>query len=115
MVDFVVLGKALGGLALLAMAGGGAYTSVSRKLPVEPDHCVEHVLAALPGANCGACGRLSCFATAVAMCEGRLPVDACVFGGRRVAESVGLVLDEKRCARGPLASLRLIGERWTHL
>lgn len=95
MLDVVVVGKAVGALALLGIAGGGALASASKRLPVEPDHRVEAVLSELPGANCGGCGMPSCFGTAVAMTAGRLPVDACVFGGRRVADAVSRVLDSE--------------------
>jgi len=96
MLDLLVVVKTLAGIIVLAAASGAILAAVARRLPAPTDHRAEAVLAELPGANCGACGMASCFSMAAAMSDGRLPVDACVFGGRRVAEMVGRVLDEQR-------------------
>ena len=64
----------------------------ARVFYVKEDPRIEAVANLLPGANCGGCGEAGCNASAEAMIEGRLPVNACVVGGTEVAEAIGAYL-----------------------
>ena len=80
---------AAGLIALLGAATAGlAVSSTRQRHPHAPDPRLQAVLAALPGADCGACGSRSCLATAVGIANGSLPYDACKTGGADVARAV---------------------------
>lgn len=59
---------------------------------VEEDPRIEAVADLLPGANCGGCGMAGCNASAEAMVNGELEVNACVVGGTETAEAIGAYL-----------------------
>ncbi|MBA4355925.1 MAG: electron transporter RnfB, partial [Novosphingobium sp.] len=103
---------ALGGIGLLAAI---LLATASRKFHVEVDPRVENVLAALPGANCGACGNPSCFGAAEAMVMEGAPVTSCIAGGQAVADAVAAILgiesatvlavvSQRRCGGGTNAT-----------
>jgi Na+-translocating ferredoxin:NAD+ oxidoreductase RNF subunit RnfB len=70
---------------------GGSLVRTLRRHP-DDDPLVSDVLAALPGANCGACGCDSCFLAAKAIARGRRPSTICVTGGPATASAVAAVL-----------------------
>lgn len=59
---------------------------------VETDPTEARVRAALPGANCGACGYPGCDGLAGAIVRGDAPVNACTVGGAPVAAAVGSIM-----------------------
>ncbi len=67
---------------------------VSRVFAVETDPRVEKVEEALPGANCGACGEAGCSSFAVAVVEGRAPLDGCPVGGAALVEKLAEIMGE---------------------
>lgn len=86
--------------AVAALSGIGVLTvallaTAAQKFQVEVDPNVERVLAALPGANCGACGNPSCFTAAEGIAAGRLAVDTCVAGGKKTAEAIAEILGQE--------------------
>ncbi|MDZ7371856.1 MAG: Fe-S cluster domain-containing protein [candidate division KSB1 bacterium] len=80
---------ALGGLGLLFGAG---LAFASQKFSVFVDPKVEEILAALPGANCGACGKPGCAAYAEAVAKGETPPDRCSPGGAEVAKKLAAIM-----------------------
>jgi Na+-translocating ferredoxin:NAD+ oxidoreductase RNF subunit RnfB len=106
-VNVPMMLMAAGLIALLGAATAGlAVSSTRQRHPHAPDLRLQAVLAALPGADCGACGSRSCLATAVGVANGSLPEDACKSGGdkvaRAVAEAVGRgTADGRTPATGP--------------
>ncbi len=64
----------------------------ARVFYVEEDPRIEAVADLLPGANCGGCGMAGCSASAEAMVNGEIPVNACVVGGTETAETIGAFL-----------------------
>lgn len=84
----------LGGLGLLF---GIILAAASRIFEVKLDARLQKVIDALPGANCGACGFLSCEALANEICAGHRPPDTCKVGGpasaHAVAEIMGVTLE----------------------
>lgn len=91
-MDLALLGKSILALGAMGALAGGLLAVAARQFHVEVDARVEAVAEALPGANCGACGRPSCFVLAEAMVEGTAEPDACVAGGKACAEAVAHIL-----------------------
>ena len=58
-------------------------------VPVDP--LVEEIRAALPGANCGACGFPGCENYALSIVAGNAGITACTVGGPSVAEKLGAI------------------------
>jgi len=79
----------LGGMGL---AFGVALAIAARLLAVERDPRMELVQAALPGANCGACGFPGCGGLASAIVEGKAPCNQCPVGGAKVAAKVAEIM-----------------------
>lgn len=92
----------LGGLGLVFGAG---LAVASKAFAVEVDPKVEQVRAALPGANCGACGFPGCDGFANAVASGKAPVNGCPVGGAasaaKIAEVMGVAAGsaDKKVAR----------------
>jgi NADPH-dependent glutamate synthase beta subunit-like oxidoreductase/Pyruvate/2-oxoacid:ferredoxin oxidoreductase delta subunit len=76
------LGLAIG--VLLAMASKIFYVYVDPK--------IEAVTSALPGANCGGCGKPGCSANAEAIVAGLAAPNSCVAAGPEVAEAIGALM-----------------------
>lgn len=79
----------LGVLGLLF--GVGLYIA-SKVFHVEVDPRIEQITAALPGANCGACGLAGCAGLAKAIVHGSASVDACIPGRTEVARIIAGIL-----------------------
>jgi electron transport complex protein RnfB len=81
-------------MALLGLLFGGLLAYASRRFAVRRAPEIERVRAALPGADCAACGFAGCDDLAAAIVAGRAPPDACPVGGAaaaaRVAAALGL-------------------------
>ena len=83
----IVLSTALFSLAL-AFALGLALGFFKEFFAVKEDPLVGDIRAALPGANCGACGFPGCEAYAVSVAKGEAGINACSAGGKAVAEKI---------------------------
>lgn len=84
-------------LPILILAGIGLLLGLilavaSVVMAVPRDEKVEAVRAALPGANCGACGFSGCDGYAEALVHGGAKVGLCSPGGAAVAEETGRLL-----------------------
>lgn len=79
----------LGGLGLLF---GVSLGFASKVFAVEANPKAEAIRSELPGANCGACGYPGCDGCANAIAEGKAPANACVVGGKSVAEKVANIM-----------------------
>lgn len=79
----------LGTLGLIF--GIGLYFA-SKVFFVQVDPRVDQICAALPGANCGACGLAGCSGYAKAIVHGSVSVDACIPGGEAVAHIVADIM-----------------------
>ncbi|MBW2980354.1 Fe-S cluster domain-containing protein [Candidatus Woesearchaeota archaeon] len=82
-------------LGLIAAAFGYGLAYASKKFTVELHPKVDEVLKVLPHANCGACGLAGCKAFAEAVVAGKVPVDGCVPGQKKVANKIGEILGKK--------------------
>ncbi len=79
----------LGGLGLVF---GSGLAIASKVFAVKVDPKVEKIKAALPGANCGACGYPGCEGFASAVAAEKAPVNGCPVGGTEVAEKIASVM-----------------------
>jgi len=87
-------------LGLLGLAFGAALSVAAKVFQTETDPRIEQIVAALPGANCGACGKGGCMAFAEALVKGPVPDTAfCPPGGEettcRIAGILGI--EAKTC------------------
>ncbi len=108
-MDPILVAKAVGALSAIGVMVAVMLATASRRFHVEVDPRVESVLAALPGANCGACGNPSCFVAAAAIVAGNAPVNACTAGGQAVADAVAAILGTESCAVAEAVSMRHCG------
>lgn len=88
--------------AALGGVGGAAavlLATAARFFRVEEDQRVVDILAILPGANCGGCGKAGCAGFAAALVNGTMPPNACNPGGpdlaKRIAAILGVTVAEK--------------------
>lgn len=79
-------------LAIMGFIFAVALGVVSEKFHVETSVKEQNVRAALPGANCGACGFPGCDGLAAAIAKGEAPVNGCAIGGPATAEAVALAM-----------------------
>lgn len=82
-------------MAILGFAFGTFLAYSAKKFEVKEDPRVEMVKAALPGANCGACGYAGCEAFAKAVVAGKVTPDMCTPGrASGVAEKIKEILKQ---------------------
>ncbi|HQP91301.1 MAG TPA: RnfABCDGE type electron transport complex subunit B [Candidatus Omnitrophota bacterium] len=71
----------------------------AKKFHVPVDPVIEKILAKLPGANCGACGKAGCMGFAQALLAGELDIHSCVSAAQEakkdIADLLGLNLEER--------------------
>jgi Na+-translocating ferredoxin:NAD+ oxidoreductase RNF subunit RnfB len=74
-----------------------AYAAKKFHVPVDPT--IEKILAKLPGANCGSCGKAGCMGFAQALLAGELDLHSCSVAAtenkKDIAAILGLSLEEK--------------------
>ncbi len=90
---------ALGGLSL---AFALVLSFADKKFAVPVDERVSEVRAALPGANCGACGYAGCDVFAQAVVDGQAKANGCIPGGASSAKAIGDVMGVEVTADKPM-------------
>lgn len=108
-MDLNLILKAVAALGAMGIGSGLLLAIAAKAFHVEVDEKVEAIYEALPGANCGACGRPSCFAVAEAIAGGHAPATTCVAGGPSTAEKVAAVLGEEAPEMECVVSIRHCG------
>ena len=82
----------------LGLACGVVLVIASKLMAVPVDTTVETLRAALPGANCGACGYAGCDAYAAALAQGGVKTNLCTPGGdsvsRKLSEILGVAYED---------------------
>ena len=78
-------------VTLTGLCGAGILVVASQLMKVEVDPRVELAQAALPGANCGACGYAGCADYAGAIIESGVSPNLCIPGGVSVADEVARI------------------------
>ncbi|MBM3315759.1 4Fe-4S dicluster domain-containing protein [candidate division WOR-3 bacterium] len=92
--------------AVGVLSGVGLFIAVllliaSILLTVKVDEREAAVRAALPGANCGACGFPGCDGLAAAIAQDKAPLNACTVGGQAVAAAIGAIIGQEAAAAEP--------------
>ena len=80
-------------LMTLGLLFGAGLAFASRVLAVKRDERIEAVEAALPGGNCGACGKAGCGMFAEALVEGRTQIFSCPVADPENLERIAEILD----------------------
>jgi Na+-translocating ferredoxin:NAD+ oxidoreductase RNF subunit RnfB len=96
---------------ILAMALGIALGFFRVFFAVERDPMVDKVRAALPGANCGACGYPGCDNYAVAVAGRACDVTRCSVGGAATAEALAKLMGVNASAEDVVAVLACQGSK----
>lgn len=83
----------------LGILFGATLAYAAKKFHVPTDPMIEKILAKLPGANCGACGKAGCRGFAEALLAGELDIHSCASAAaenkKSIAELLGLSLEER--------------------
>ncbi|PKM84136.1 MAG: ferredoxin [Firmicutes bacterium HGW-Firmicutes-11] len=105
----------VGIVAIIGLLAGAILTIAAKFMEVKLDQTAAEVLAALPGANCGACGYAGCedYANALAKDEEHLvKANLCTPGGNAVALAVSELLGiEFEGASSRIAIMKCSGSR----
>ena len=83
---------AVGIVALIGLIAGLGLSAASAALAVPTDEREESLRAALPGANCGACGFSGCDGYAAALAAGEADPNRCAPGGQDTAAALAELL-----------------------
>ncbi len=89
MIEILLAVAVVGAVALVAGVG---LAFASKFLAVPADEKFEAVRAALPGANCGACGFSGCDGYAEAIAKGEAECNKCPVGGDKTAAELSEIL-----------------------
>ncbi len=100
-MDWALALKAVAGLGGLGLLIALILLVASIKLAVKVDERETAIRAALPGANCGACGFPGCDGYAAAVAAGKAPPNACTVGGPGVTREIGRILGQEVTAVTP--------------
>lgn len=83
---------AVGSMGALCFVFSLLLAIADKRLRVEEDPRVEHVLEALPGVNCGGCGFPGCGAFAEHVVAGDAPITGCAPGGPETAGKIAEIM-----------------------
>jgi len=86
------VGLAIGFMSILGGLMGLGLAIASKRFAVEQDPRQVEILAALPGANCGACGYPGCQGYAQALVGGAAECTLCAPGGKGLVETLSRIL-----------------------
>lgn len=89
LIDILIALAVVGGVGLIAAIFLALF---SHFFAVEQDEREKNVRAALPGANCGACGYKGCDDYAASVASGEAAPNLCIPGGADVAASLGEIM-----------------------
>ena len=95
----------------LALALGFALGFFQEFFKVERDPLIDQVRAALPGANCGACGFPGCDGYATAVAGRSTEPTRCTVGGKSVASALGALLGVNASVEDIVAVLACQGSK----
>lgn len=96
LTDFLVSMASMGGLGILASAG---LSLANKKLYVVEDPHIKEITAALPGANCGACGFAGCANYAEKLFAGEAELSACNVASSEAIAEIAHILGVETIAR----------------
>jgi RnfABCDGE-type electron transport complex B subunit len=112
LAEFLIpVGITFGFAAALAFLLGVLLAIFRKVFEVKRDPFIDKVRAALPGANCGACGYPGCDAYAEAVAAKKAPITACTTGGSATATALGALMGSSADVEDMQAVLRCRGKR----
>jgi len=79
-------------MSIMGILFGLGLAFASRIFKVNIDPRVERILSALPGANCGVCGKAGCAALAEAIAKGDASLASCPAGGEEASNKIAEIL-----------------------
>lgn len=79
-------------IAAIGLIAGLGLSFASKYMAVPVDETQEQLRAALPGANCGACGFSGCDGYAAALAEGTAAPNLCAPGGENTSKQIAEIL-----------------------
>jgi len=79
-------------MSTMGIVFGLGLAFASRIFKVELDPRIEKILGALPGANCGACGKAGCAGLAEAITKGDASLTSCPPGGEETYSKIAEIL-----------------------
>jgi len=97
--------------AILAAALGLLLGFFKAKFHVDRDPLIDKVRAALPGANCGACGFPGCDGYASAIAARTTEITKCTVGGKAVANDLGTIMGVSADAEDTVVVLACQGSK----
>ena len=98
-------------VAVIGLIAGIGLALASKFMAVPVDEKQEKVRAALPGANCGACGYSGCDGYAAAVAEGEAAPDKCAPGGATAAAALAEILGVEVVNEPKIAFIACKGNR----
>ena len=98
-------------VAVIGLIAGIGLALASKVMAVPVDEKQEKVRAALPGANCGACGYSGCDGYAAAVASGEAAPDKCAPGGAAAAAALAEILGVEVVNEPKIAFIACKGNR----
>lgn len=98
-------------VAVIGLIAGIGLALASKFMAVPVDEKQEKVRAALPGANCGACGYSGCDGYAAAVAAGEAAPDKCAPGGATAAAALAEILGVQVVNEPKIAFIACKGNR----
>ena len=86
-------------LGLMGLVFGLVLAFAAKVFAVKLDPRVEQIIAALPGANCGACGKAGCAGYADAIVHEGADVSSCAPGGAETAARIAKIMGTEATAK----------------
>ncbi|MBU1853301.1 MAG: RnfABCDGE type electron transport complex subunit B [Candidatus Omnitrophica bacterium] len=97
-------------MSIMGLLFGLALAFASRIFRVELDPKIEKILSALPGANCGACGKAGCAGLAEAIAKGDTSLTSCPAADKEAYNKIADILGvEKQSIAKKIARIRCGG------
>lgn len=85
-------------MSIMGILFGLGLAFASRIFKVEMDPRIEKIMATLPGANCGACGKAGCAGLAEAIAKGDASLTSCPPGGEETYTKIAEILGVEKCS-----------------
>jgi len=86
-------------LGALGLIFGLVLAFAAKVFAVKIDERVEQIIAALPGANCGACGQAGCAGYAASIVESDTAINLCAPGGAAAVEKIARIMGKTAVAQ----------------
>lgn len=85
-------------MSMMGILFGLGLAFASRIFRVEVDPKIAKILSALPGSNCGACGKAGCAGLAEVIAKGNAGFTSCPAGGEETYAKIAEILGVEKCS-----------------